>query len=411
MKVNFDVFLIISVIGLCACNDDSTIKDPDDNIEYLGVPVENLPPNTTYKPAFEGQTRIGSIKTVTELSIEEIANNLGQPWGITHMPNGNLLITEKSGFMNIVTADGKFVSKVEGLPAVDDAGQGGLLDVGLDPDFLTNRMIYWTFSEPYGGGNLTAVAKGRLSNDEKLIENTIVIFRAEPSYSGSLHFGGRIIFDHEGSIFVSTGERSDLVTRPQAQSLSSGLGKVMKINKNGQSISSNPFVGTQGSKPEIFSYGHRNVQGLAIHPETKLLWETEFGARGGDEINLIQASKNYGWPVISYGYEYNGSKIGEGITTKEGMEQPVYYWDPSISPSGIDFYTGTAIPEWRNNLFVGALSGKHIARIVIKNNKVAGEERLLVDRNERFRDVLASHPNQSVYAITDSGKLFKIVKK
>ena len=283
--------------------------------------------------------------------------------------------------------------------------------MALDPDFASNRMIYWSFSEPFGNGNLTAVAKGKLSNNEKLIENPVVVFRAETSYNGSLHFGGRIIFDSEGNIFVSTGERSDLLTRSQAQDLSSGLGKIMKINVNGGAVSSNRFIGEQGVKPEIYSYGHRNVQGLAVHPETQLLWETEFGAKGGDVINLIQPSKNYGWPIISYGYEYNGNKIGEGITQKEGMEQPVYYWDPSISPSGIDFYTGTAVPEWQNNLFIGALSGKHIVRIVIKNNKVVGEERLLADKGERFRDVLASHPNQSLYAITDSGKLFKISKK
>lgn len=411
MKVNFNIFLLILVAGVSSCSDDNTAKLTEDDTIKVGNPVETMPANTTYKPAFEGQTRIGSVQTTTQLNIQELSNTIGSPWGITFMPNGNLLITEKSGFMQIFTADGALVSKVEGFPSVDDSGQGGLLDVALDPDFASNRMIYWSFSEPFGNGNLTAVAKGKLSNNEKLIENPVVVFRAEPSYNGSLHFGGRIIFDSEGNIFVSTGERSDLLTRPQAQDLSSGLGKIMKINVNGGAVSSNPFIGEQGVKPEIYSYGHRNVQGLAVHPETQLLWETEFGAKGGDEINLIQPSKNYGWPIISYGYEYNGNKIGEGITQKEGMEQPVYYWDPSISPSGIDFHIGTAVPEWQNNLFIGALSGKHIVRIVIKNNKVVGEERLLADKGERFRDVLASHPNQSLYAITDSGKLFKISKK
>ncbi|HUH25366.1 MAG TPA: PQQ-dependent sugar dehydrogenase, partial [Flavobacterium sp.] len=397
------LFYIIPILifSVFSCQDDTQVKTDDGLI--TGDPVETLPPNTNYKPVFIGQTRIGSVKTTTELKIEQIAQNIGRPWGIVSLPNGNLLITDKTGFMQIFTSDGNLVAKVNGFPTVDNGGQGGMLDVAIDPDFNVNRMIYWTFSEPFGNGNLTSVAKGRLSNNQQTIENPTVIFRAEPSYKGSLHYGGRIVFDEQGHLYVSTGERSDLVTRVQAQQLDSALGKILKMDKNGQAIADNPFVTTTNAKPQIFSYGHRNVQGLAIHPETKQLWNSEFGARGGDEINLIDSGKNYGWPVISYGLEYSGEKIGEGITQKEGMEQPVYYWDPSVSPSGIDFYTGNTIPEWHNNLFVGALSGQHIIRIVIKNNKIVGEERLLADQKERFRDVLASHSNQSLYAITDSG--------
>lgn len=405
----FFCFIPILISSIFSCNDDSNTKKEEEI--KTGDPVETSPPNTNYKPAFVGQTRIGSVKTTTELKIEEIAQNIGRPWGIISMPNGDLLITDKTGFMQLFTSDGTLIAKIEGFPTVDDGGQGGMLDVAVDPDFNTNRMIYWTFSEPFGNGNLTSVAKGKLSNDNKRIENPTVVFRAEPSYKGSLHYGGRIIFDAQGNLYVSTGERSDLATRPQAQQLNSALGKILKMDKNGQAISDNPFVSTNNAKPQIFSYGHRNVQGLAIHPETKQLWNSEFGARGGDEVNLIQSGKNYGWPIITYGLEYSGEKIGEGITQKEGMEQPVYYWDPSVSPSGIDFYTGTAIPEWRNNLFLGALSGQHIVRLVIKNNKIVGEERLLTDKGERFRDILASHINQSLYAITDSGKIFKISKK
>lgn len=391
-----------------SCNTDNNIL-PDTPIE-TGDPVETNPPNTHYEPAFPGQTRIGSVQTKTGITTEVIASNLGRPWGITVLPDSRLLITDKTGFMQIVTPDGDLISTINGFPAVDDGGQGGMLDVAIDPQFAQNRMLYWTFSEPYQNGNLTAVAKGRLSDDEKLVENPQVIFRATPSYNGSLHYGGRLVFDSEGFLFVSTGERSDMVTRPQAQDLSSGLGKIVRITKEGSAATGNPFIGQDNAMPQIFSYGHRNVQGLAIHPQTGQLWESEFGARGGDEVNLIWSSKNYGWPVISYGLEYSGEKIGEGITQKEGMEQPVYYWDPSVSPSGIDFYTGNQVPEWKNNLFLGALSGQHIVRLVIKDNKVAGEERLLADKNERFRDVLGCHPNGALYAITDSGKLYRLKK-
>lgn len=396
------------VLGIFSCNDDN--KPVVDEPVKTGDPVETNPPNTNYKPAFEGQTRIGSVKTETNINAEVIASDIGRPWAIINMPNGNLLVTDKTGFMQIFSETGSLLTKVEGLPGVDSNGQGGLLDVALDPDFASNRMLYWSFSETFGIGNLTAVAKGKLSADEKSIENPTVIYRAEPSYNGVLHYGSRLAFDDSGNLYVTTGERSDLPTRPQAQHLNSGLGKIMRITKTGQAVSTNPFVSDTNAKPEIYSYGHRNPQGLTIHPTTKQLWASEFGARGGDEINFIQAGKNYGWPIITYGLEYSGEKIGEGITQKEGMEQPIYYWDPVVSPSGIDFYTGNAVPEWNNNLFVGALSGQHIVRLVIKDKKIVGEERLLADKNERFRDVLGRHPNQSLYAVTDSGKIFKISK-
>lgn len=408
MKKNFSFIPVFVLLGIFSCNDDNTIKTED--VVALGDPVETEAPNTNYKPAFVGQTRIGSVKTTTNLKVDVVATTIGRPWAIVAMPNNNLLVTDKSGFMQIFTETGTLLTKVTGFPTVDDGGQGGMLDVALDPDFATNRMIFWSFSESFGNGNLTSIAKGRLSTDEKSIENPTVIYRAEPSYNGSLHYGSRLAFDDAGNLYATTGERSDLATRPQAQQLNAALGKIVRITKNGQAVANNPFVSNANAKPEIYSYGHRNPQGLAFHPVTKHLWESEFGARGGDEINFIEAGKNYGWPIISYGFEYNGNKIGEGITQKEGMEQPVYYWDPSVSPSGMDFYTGNAIPEWQHNLFLGALSGQHIIRLMIKNNKVAGEERLLEDKNERFRDVLASHQNQSLYAVTDSGKIYRIAK-
>src|SRR5690606_23181494 len=240
--------------------------------------------------------------------------------------------------------------------------------------------------------------KGRLSDDEKTIENAQVIYRATPTYDGTLHYGGRVVFDKNGDLFVSLGERSDLETRVRAQDLKSSLGKIIHITTEGQPVSGNPFEGRADALPEIYSYGHRNPQGLAFQPETGELWSNEFGPRGGDELNLIKAGANYGWAIITYGLEYSGKAIGEPIQQKEGMEQPIYYWDPVISPSGMTFYTGDNIPEWKNNLFISGLSSTHIARIVIKDNKVVGEERILEDEKQRFRDITQGNDG-ALYAI------------
>lgn len=365
-------------------------------------------PNTNYKPAFAGQTRSAPVKTVTPYDVEVLSTALGKPWGIINLPDGRFLITEKSGFMNVVSADGKQVFKINGFPKVDDKGQGGMLDVALDPDFKTNKIIYFSFSEPYQDGNHTAVAKGKLSSDLTSIAEVKVIFRATPTYDGDKHYGSRLVFDKDGNLFVSTGERSDKQTRVYAQKTDNYLGKILKITKDGKPASGNPFIGKEGYKPEIYAYGIRNPQGMALD-EKGQLWDIEMGPRGGDEINLIQPGKNYGWGDVSYGIEYTGGKINNGTTQKAGTEQPVYYWDPVVSPSGVTFYTGN-IEEWKNNLFIGCLSGEHINRIVIKDNKVVGEERLLLDQNERFRDVL-NGMDGNLYGITDSGKLYKVSKK
>ncbi|WP_332025629.1 PQQ-dependent sugar dehydrogenase, partial [Kaistella sp.] len=359
-----------------------------------------------YQPAFAGQTRVPGVKTTTAYQVEVINSDLQKPWGIINLPDGRFLITSKTGYLNIVSADGRTFSKVEGLPKVDDKGQGGLLDVALDPDFATNRMIFWSFSEPVSSGNHTAVAKGKLSSDEKVIENPTVIFRATPTYDGDKHYGSRIAFDKDGYLFVSTGERSDLETRPYAQKQDSYLGKILKITKDGKPAPGNPNLA--GWKPEIYSTGHRNPQGMAIDHKGQV-WDAEMGPRGGDEINLIQPGKNYGWGDVTYGIEYSGKKINNGTTKKEGTEQPVYYWDPSISMSGITFYTGN-IEEWKNNMMIGCLSGQKIIRLVIENNKVVGEEWLLTDKNDRIRDVLNGQDG-NLYAVSDSGKLYKISKK
>lgn len=374
------------------------------------APVETREANSPqYKSAFVGQTRTNGVKTTTKYSFKVLTEKLNSPWGLTSLPDGRLLITEKSGNLRIVKTTGEMSDKITGLPSVDTDGQGGLLGITLDPAFAQNRMVYWAFSEPVSGGNHTSVAKGRLSDDERKIENAVVIYRATPAHKGNLHYGGRVLFDKNGYLFVSTGERSDRSTRPQAQQLNSGLGKIIRITTDGKPAPGNALASAGGSRPELYSYGHRNVQGLTINPVDGELWSNEFGPRGGDEINHVIPGKNYGWPTITYGIEYGGGKVGDGIQQKEGLEQPVYYWDPSVSPSGMTFYSGSQIPEWQNNLFVGCLSGMHINRLVIKDNKVIGEERLLTEEYQRFRDVHQGKDG-SLYAVTDQGRLYKIGK-
>jgi glucose/arabinose dehydrogenase len=405
--------LLFSIISLglhVSCTaDDDLIDDQDTGQEQeVGTPVETNSPNSNFQPAFEGQTRIGSVTTETPFEATVISSDLTAPWGITNLPDGRLLITQKAGQMRIATSSGELSGAITGLPPVNPAGQGGLLGLCVDPDFGNNRMVYWVFSEQTSGGNLTAVAKGRLADNESTIENPTVIYRANPADNSNAHYGGRILFDATRNLVVSTGERAWPATRALAQSVNTGLGKIVRITTDGQPAPGNPTFEESGALPELYSYGHRNPQGLAFHPTTGDLWLSEFGPRGGDEINLITPGANYGWPVITYGIDYSGEIMGDGIQQQEGMEQPVYYWDPVISPSGITFYSGNRIPEWENNLFIGALSGTHIARLVIdSDNKVVGEERLLAGESQRFRDVIQGLDN-ALYAITDAGRLYKI---
>ncbi|NLA64307.1 MAG: PQQ-dependent sugar dehydrogenase [Bacteroidales bacterium] len=387
-------------------------ENPTDSTSVL-PPVETEAPNVDYKPAFEGQTRINGVKTKTPYDVQVIAQGLSNPWAVASLPDGRLIITEKAGKLRIATTAGVVGDAIIGFPDVDNRGQGGLLDVVAAPDFSTSRMLYFTlaeFAKNKSQGSLTAVGKGKLSMDESKIENFEIIFRAIPYFDNSMHFGSRIVFDKKGNIFVSTGERSVMETRPKAQFLDNGYGKIVYITTEGKPVAGNPFLNNSGALPEIYSYGHRNVQGLDIHPTTGDLWASEMGPRGGDEINLIKPGKNYGWPTIGYGIEYNGNKVGNGITQKEGMEQPVYYWDPVLSPSGMTFYNSDVIAEWKDNLFIGGLSSKHIARIVLKDNKVVGEERLLEKENQRIRDVEMGIDG-ALYAVTDEGRLYRISKK
>jgi len=411
-EIGTSLGMLMTGVTLVVFSCSSSVQEDTNgsSIDSTYAPVETKAPNTDYKPAFEGQTRVAGVKTTTPYEVKVLTEGLNRPWGIAVLPDGRFLITEKGGTLRIAAADGTLSEPISGLPPVNDAGQGGLLGITLDPDFSNNRMVYWSFSENTADGTLTAVAKGRLADNERTIEGARVIYRATPAHRSNLHYGSRLLFDRTGNLFVSTGERSDIVTRPQAQDLNSALGKILRITPEGKPAPGNPFEGRSDVRPEIYSYGHRNVQGLAFHPITGDLWETEFGPRGGDELNLVQPGKNYGWPVITYGLEYSGKKIGDSIQQHEGMEQPVYYWDPVLSPSGMTFFKGNSIPEWENNLFIGGLSSVHIARLVIKDNKVVGEERLLTGEAQRFRDVQQGHDG-ALYAVTDGGRLYRIGKK
>lgn len=409
MKIRTYHVLVAASLMMASCSE--TIEENGGTNTPSLPPVESNAANTNYQPAFAGQTRANGAKTSTPYVSEVVTSSLTSPWGITSLPDGRLLLTEKAGTMRIISSNGTVSNAITGLPSVNSGGQGGLLGVCVDPQFTSNRMVYWVFSENVSGGNITSVAKGRLSNSETTIENPTIIYRANPSANvGNLHYGGRIVFDNTGNLFVSSGERSDLSTRPLAQSVTAALGKILRITTSGQPAPGNPSFSQSGALPELYSIGHRNPQGIAIHPVTGELWQSEHGPRGGDEINRVLGGKNYGWPTITYGIEYSGATIGAGIQQQAGMEQPVYYWDPVISPSGITFYKGNTIPEWQNNLFVASLSGMHIARLVIENNKVIGEERLLSSENQRFRDITQG-TDSNLYAVTDGGRLYRIRKQ
>jgi glucose/arabinose dehydrogenase len=410
MNTRYIFGLLVGLAIAAGCSDEDKEKDNNNPPLVTGDPVETNPPNTDYDPAFEGQTRIGSVTTTTAWKKDIITSSLSSPWGIISLPDGRLLVTQKSGTMRIVTLAGVVSDPIDGIPAVNASGQGGLLGLCLDPAFTTNRMVYWVFSESGDDGNITAVAKGKLSNDETTIEDADVIYRSNTPNSSTLHYGGRILFDETGNLIVSTGERSVLETRPLAQSVSSSLGKVIRITKDGDPAPGNPTFSGGGALPELYTIGHRNPQGLALHPETGDVWLGEHGPQGGDELNRLQPGKNYGWPIITYGEEYSGAIVGDGIQEQDGMEQPVYYWDPVVAPSGMAFYSGDRVPEWENNLFMTALGQTHIVRLVIQNNKVVGEERLLASEGQRFRDITQGE-DKALYAITDEGRLYRIDKE
>ena len=352
-------------------------------------------------PAFAGQTRAPAVITKTPIDVKVVAGGLRSLWSFTFLPDARILVTEKAGAMRIITPEGKVGEPINGVPKVVFGGDAGLLDVVLDPKFSSNRLIYFTYVEPRGGrNNGVAVAKAKLSDDERKLEDLTVILRVEPSVPQTAHYGSRLLFDKEGKLFVSLSERMSNPYRDQAQALDSRLGKILRINTDGTPAAGNPFAKTAGALPEIWSYGQRNPQGLTFHPVTGELWDTEHGPQGGDEVNVIVPGKNYGWPVIAYGTEYTGETINGGQSQKDGMEQPIYYWDPAIAPSGCTFYNGDLIPEWKGSLFVAALAGEHVSRLVIDGHRVIGEERLLLDQHQRMRHVKQG-PDGALWVVTD----------
>lgn len=386
------------------------VEDHDSSNEIaFYAPVETNPANTNYKPYFEGQTRISGIKTEEAYKVKLFSEGLDSPWGIDILPDGRLIVSEKSGSIRIINMDGSVTDKIFVTNKIETSGQGGLLDISVSPNFIDDQLIYFSLSEKTNQGSLTAVAKAHLSLESLTVTQFEIIYRAVPYFSGNNHYGSRIVFDQDGNLFVSTGERQSLQTRQNAQSLNNGHGKILHIDVKGNALTSNPYFNDTGAHQEIFSLGHRNVQGLAIHPITHELWANEMGPQGGDELNLIESAKNYGWPIISYGEEYSGEPVGEGLVFKEGFEQAVYYWDPVIAPSGMVFYTSNVIKEWENNLFISALKGQHITRLLIENNRVIGEERIADNLNERFRDICVGKDG-ALYTITDSGLIYRIGK-
>jgi glucose/arabinose dehydrogenase len=369
--------------------------------------AETVQANTDYAPAFAGQTRAPNAPSGVSLSVETISESLAWPWALEFLPDGRVLVTEREGAMRIVSADGNVSAPIAGLPRVDARRQGGLLDVALSTDFANDRMVYWSFSEPRGGTRTsTSVARARLSADDARLENVTTIFRQEPAWDSDLHYGSRLVWDREGRLYVTLGERSYPESRALAQSLDGLLGKTVRINADGTIPEDNPFVGVEGARPEIWSYGQRNIQGAALHPDTGALWTIEHGPRGGDELNAPEAGKNYGWPVITYGIEYSGETQGDGIQQAEGMEQPIYYWDPVIAPSGMTFYQGDLFP-WRGDILIAGLRGV-LVRLELEDARVTGEEYLL-ETEGRLRDVKEA-PDGALWIVTDEpeGRLLRV---
>ncbi len=365
------------------------------------------------EPAFPGQTRACGVDSGVAFDVAVLTTALESPWAVEPLPGGALLVTEKPGRMRIVSATGEVGPPIAGVPEVDDDGQGGLLDVALSPGFASDRTIFWSYTEPREGGNGTSIARGVLSEDGSRLNQVQVILQTQPTYDNDLHFGSRLTFAPDGTLFVTVGERSDTATRYQAQQLDNHLGKVLRIRPDGSPAPGNPFADQSGALPEIWSFGHRNAQAAALDAQGRL-WVIEHGPRGGDEVNLAEAGKNFGWPLVTYGIEYRGGPItydggpatGAG-TQREGLEQPVYFWDPVIAPSGAQFYSGDAFPAWSGSLFVGALRGTRLVRLVIENDRVVGEEHLLADRGQRVRDVRQG-PDGALYVVTDGGELWRL---
>jgi glucose/arabinose dehydrogenase len=395
--------LIAAAFVLAACGGEATVA------QTPGQPLETRPADGAGQtPAFPGQTRAPYVTANVAFEVVTVAQGLEKPWGLAFLPSGEMLVTEKAGRLRIVGQDGKLSAPVTGLPEVYPARQGGLLDVVVGPDGL----IYWSYAEKREGGDGTAVARGRLvPGAAPRMEDVKVVWRMTPTIESGMHYGSRLAFSPDGFLFITTGERSILPGRAQAQDLTSAFGKVIRIYPDGAIPKDNPFAAVSEAKG-IWSSGHRNIQSAAFNPATGRLWTVEHGAKGGDELNIPLAGKDYGWPTITYGVEYSGKPIGEGLTARAGLEQPVYYWDPVIAPSGMAFYDAALFPAWKGSLFIGGLSSKKLVRLTLNGDRVTGEEWLLQDLGERIRDVRVG-PDGAVYVVTDNaeGRVLKLVPK
>src|SRR5690349_11515422 len=348
---------------------------PPDAVPVPGHPLETRDPvGKGQKPAFAGQTRAPAIVTRAPVVATVVAHGLDHPWALAFLPNGHMLITEKPGKMRVLTTKGEVGAPIANVPAVLYRSDGGLLDLVIDPHFAKNRQVYFAYAEPRQGGQGLTLGGARLSADETALEDVRVLLRIEPTHPSVSHFGCRLLFDEQGKLFMTSGERMDPVLRVQAQQLDSRLGKLLRLNTDGSAAPGNPFEKTAGALPDIWTYGHRNSQGLAFHPVTHELWSIEHGQAGGDELNVILPGRNYGWPLMAYGTENDRTPINGGLTQAPDMEQPKYFWDPAIGPTSMAFYTGRLIPEWQGNLFVAAHMGQHVARLLLKGQRVVGEE-------------------------------------
>ncbi len=403
-------------LGCAGATDETAAPGPAATAAQSGVPdcapIETREPNVPdQQPTVAGQRRACAAPASPAFDVTVVARGLDKPWAVEPLPGGDLLVTEKPGRLRIISASGELGAPLQGVPKVDADGQGGLLDVALSPEFDRNRTIFWSYAEPRQGGNGTSVARGVLSQDRTRVESVRVIFRTQPTYDGDKHFGSRLAFGPDGMLYVTLGERSDAPMRPQAQQLTSHLGKVLRLTPDGVAAPDNPFGDKEGALPGIWSLGHRNVQAAAFDDQGRL-WVVEHGTKGGDELNLVESGKNYGWPLVAFGEEYSSNPIEGAVTTREGFVDPVYYWDPVIAPSGAEFYTGSAFPGWRGNLFTGALKDKLLVRLVIENGKVTGEEHLLKDRGQRIRDVRQG-PDGFLYVTTDesNGEVWRLSPK
>ncbi|OED31784.1 glucose dehydrogenase [Planococcus maritimus] len=417
--------MLMSSLVLAACGDDEASDEgsTDDSDapteessgegteEGTNESAETEPKVTEFEPAFPEQTRAPAVETETELDTEVVVEGLGVSWGMEEFETNRLLVTQRDAAELLIVnlEDGSVSDPISGTPEVNNEDQGGLLDVTVAPDFEESRMVFLTFSQDIEGGTVTSVGKGMLSEDETSLEDFEVIFQATPAYEGTLHYGGRIIFDDEDNLFLTTGERSDVESRDRAQELDAYLGKVIHITQDGEPVESNPFVEDEDALDGIYSYGHRNIQGVDFNPATGDLWIVEFGPQAGDELNIVEPGNNYGWPIVSYGLEYSGEFVNEGISEHEaqGFVEPRYYWDPTSAPSGMSFYDNDAIPKWENNMFIGGLAPNYIIRVVIEDDMIVGEERLLTDEVERFRDILVTEDG-ALIASTDGGSIYQM---